>query len=78
MMTWKNAEIPTKGNCAGTRWTYATQITDVMFQPAKPDESHWEKIRNLKSAAQVLIFLQENNIRDMAGVRRKYKPLITE
>ena len=51
---------------------------DEAFQNVlnRPTQSHFGKIRNLKTAAELLIFMQENGIHDMEGVERKLKKMM--
>jgi hypothetical protein len=42
----------------------------------RPTQSHFGKVRNLKTASQLLIFMQENGIHDMAGLERKLKEMM--
>jgi hypothetical protein len=60
-------------------WLYAQPLTDAPtiidmmngIAGGKNLETHWQKLRNLKTQAKVLIFLQENKITDMAQLADK-------
>jgi len=51
---------------------------DEAFQNVlnRPTQSHFGKVRNLKTASQLLIFMQENGVHDMAGLERKLKEMM--